>query len=155
VRWKFFSVGRRQKTSNNDKTVSEVDTNKFLVFVSTQCVESGELGGAPHKQLFDNENEALRFFSDGFEAGRDLVRSEIAIIEKPENNLIFSAPYIISAAVFQVPPEINSAESAVEWITDQLEADEDVSDYVTSYEGLSIGPYGQKPYSLSDFLSGW
>jgi hypothetical protein len=135
--------------------VNNVASSKFFVFVSTQCVESGELGSAPHKQLFATENEALRSFSDGFEAGRNVVRSEIAIIEKPENNLILSAPYIVSAAVFQVPPEINSAESAVEWITDQLEAGEDVSDYVTSYEGVSIGPYGEKSYSLSDFLSGW
>jgi len=135
--------------------VNDNASSKFFVFVSTQCVESGELGGAPHEELFDNESEAIRSFSDGFEAGRDLVRSEIAIIEKPENNLIFNAPYIVSAAIFRVPPEINSSESAVEWITDQLEAGEDVWDYITSYEGVSIGPHGEKPYSLSDFLVGW
>jgi hypothetical protein len=135
--------------------VSDVAFSKFFVFVSTQCVESGELGGAPHKQLFANENEALRCFTEGVEAGHALVQSEIDIIEKPESKLTFNAPYIVSAAIFRVPPEINSAEGAVNWITEQLEEDEDVSEYVVRFEGVAIGPDGQKPYSLSDFLVGW
>jgi hypothetical protein len=130
-------------------------SHNFLVFVSTQCAESGELSDGPHKELFESEAEAIRCFVEGIKAGRALVESEIDIIKKPESNLIFSAPYIVSGAIFRVSQELESAESAVNWIMQQLEEDEDASEYVIRYEGVLIGPDGEKPYDLEDFLSSW
>jgi hypothetical protein len=139
----------------NDRAMSSLTLSKFFVFVSTQCVESGEVAGVPHNKLFESEADAIRCFTEGVEAGRALVESEIAIIKKPESNLIFSAPYIVSGAIFRVSQELESAESAANWITQQLEEGEDASEYVIRYEGFSIGPNGEKPYDLEDFLSSW
>lgn len=135
--------------------MSSLQPSKFLVLVSTQCVESGEVAGAPHSELFASEAEAIRCFTEGMEAGRGLVQSEIDIIERPESNLIFSAPYIVSGAIFRVPQEFESSRSAVDWITKQTEEDEDVSEYVIRYEGVSISAYGEKPYPQDEFLSSW
>lgn len=139
----------------NERAVSSLTPIKFLVFVSTQHVESGELSDGSHKELFESEAEAICCFGEGIRAGRALVQSEIKIIEKPESSLIFNAPYIISSAIFRVPAELGSASRAVDWITQQLEENEDVSEHVVRYEGVSISPYREDPYSLHDFLSSW
>lgn len=139
----------------NDRAMSSLPPSKFFVLVSTQCVESGEVAGVPHNELFESEADAIRCFTERVEAGRVLVESEIDIIKKPESNLIFSAPYIVSGAIFRVPQELESAESAENWITQQLEEDENVSKYVIGYEGVSISACGEKPYLLDEFLSSW
>ena len=139
----------------NERAVSSLTPSKFLVFVSTQYVESGELSDGPHKELFESEAEAICCFVEGIKAGRALVQSEIDIINKPEGNLIFSAPYLVSGAIFRVPQGLESAQAAVDWITQQMEEHEDVSEYLLRYEGISISAYGEKPYPLDEFLSSW
>lgn len=135
--------------------MSSLNPSKLLVFVSTQCVESGEVAGAPHGELFESEAAAIHCFTEGVEAGRGLFQSETGIIETPGSNLIFSAPYIVSGAIFRVPQELESAQAAVNWITQRMEEDGDVSEYVIRYEGVSISAYGEKPYLLDEFLSSW
>lgn len=139
----------------NERAVSSLTPIKFLVFVSTQNVESGEMSDGPHKELFESEAEAVCCFGERIRAGRALIQSEIKIIEKPESNLIFNAPYFISGAIFRVPAKLESAPRAVDWITQQMQEDENVSEYVLRYEGIAISAYGEKPYPLDEFLSSW
>ena len=128
---------------------------KFLVFVSTQCADSGEISGTPVRKLLDSEQASLECFAAAQAAGRERIASEIAKIRKPENRLTFESPYISSGAVFAVPTTLNSAEDAVAWISQQLEEGEDIAEQVIRYEGVSVGPDGEKPYDLEDFLSSW
>ena len=129
--------------------------HKYLVFVSTQCADSGEINGTPVNELLESEQASLEFFAAAQAASRKCIASEVAKINDPKNRLIFESPYISSGAVFAVPTTLNSAEDAVAWISQQLEEGEDLTDRVIRYEGVSVGPDGERPYALDDLLSNW
>ncbi len=128
---------------------------KYLVFVSTQCADSGEINGTRMSELLDSEQASLECFAAAHAASRERIASDIAKIRNPENRLTFESTYIRSGAVFAVPITLHSAEDAIAWIAQQLDEEEDVAEQVIRYEGVSIGPDGEKPYDLEDFLSSW
>jgi hypothetical protein len=129
---------------------------KCLVFVSTQCVDSGEIGSGPCSALFDSQDQAIACFSEQVAASRRFIESEIAKIADPANRLVFESPYTMQAALFAVPSDAaNSAEDAIAWISEQLADDEDISDNVLQFEGTSFGLKGEKVVSLEDFLAQW
>lgn len=129
---------------------------KYLVFVSTQCLDSGEIGDGPFSTVFKSQEQAAACFSEQVAASRSAIQNEIAKIADPANGLVFESPYIMQAALFAVPSDAaNSAEDAIEWISEQLEEDEDLSEYVVRFDGVSFGPHGEEAIDLEDFLTQW
>ena len=62
----------------------------------------------------------------------------------------------MQAALFAVPSHAaDSAENAIEWISEQLEEGEDASEYVVRFDGVSFGPQGEEVVALEDFLTQW
>lgn len=129
--------------------------SRYLVFVSTQSSDAGEISGTPVSKMFDSERESMTCFDEAVAASRQHIAQEVAKIKNPKNRLTFESPYIRSGAVFAVPITLHSAEEAIAWISKQLDEGEDVAERVIRYEGVSIGPDGEKPYPLDEFLSSW
>jgi len=73
---------------------------KYLVFVSTQCLDSGEIGDGPFSAVFESEEQAAACFSEQVAASRSAIQNEIAKIADPANGLVFESPYIMQAALF-------------------------------------------------------
>ncbi len=129
---------------------------KCLVFVSTQCVDSGEIGSGPFSALFDSQDQAIACFSEQVAASGRFIESEIAKLTDPANTLVFESPYTMQAALFAVPSHAgDSAEDAIEWISNELQKGEDLSEYVVRFDGVSFGLHGEKVVSLEDFLTQW
>jgi hypothetical protein len=62
----------------------------------------------------------------------------------------------LQAALFAIPSHAaDSAEDAIEWISEQLADDEDISDKVLQFDGTSFGPHGEKAVTLDEFFSCW
>jgi hypothetical protein len=130
--------------------------HKYLVFVSTQCVDSGEIGDGPFSAVFDSLDPAAACLSEQVAASRSSIQREIAKIADPVNRLVFESPYTMQAALFAVPSHAaDSAENAIEWISEQLEEGEDASEYVVRFDGVSFGPQGEEVVALEDFLTQW
>ncbi len=129
---------------------------KYLVFVSTQCLDSGEIGDGPFSAVFESEEQAAACFSEQVAASRSSIEREIAKIADPANRLVFESPYTMQAALFAVPSDAAySAEDAIEWISEQLEEGEDPSECVVRFDGVSFGPQGEEVLALEDFLTQW
>jgi hypothetical protein len=136
--------------------MSAVTADKYLVFVSTQCVDSGEMGEGPFRAVFDSRAQATACFAEQVAASRSSIEREIAKIVDPENRLVFESPYTMQAALFAVPSDAaDSAEDAIEWISEQLEEGEDPSECVVRFDGVSFGPHGDEVMALEDFLTEW
>ena len=129
---------------------------KYLVFVSTQCVDSGEIGDGPFSAVFDSLDPAAACLSEQVAASRSSIQREIAKIANPVNRLVFESPYTMQAALFAVPSHAaDSAADAIEWISEQLDEGEDASEYVVRFDGISFGPQGEEVLALEDFLTQW
>ena len=135
--------------------VAEVK-EKYLVFVSMQCVDSGEMGDGPLSTLFESLDEAVACFAERVATSRSSIEREITKIGEPANGLVLESPYILQAALFAIPSgAADTAEDAIAWISEQLADDEDISDNVLQFEGTSFGLKGEKVVSLEDFLTQW
>jgi hypothetical protein len=128
---------------------------KYLVHATALCVESGDLPDWPFFEVFDEADRAVQSFCERLAAAKKSIEREIGIMNSPGNHLTFSAPYIYHAAVFLVPPEMDCAESAIAWISEQLEKESDLSKAVLRYEGASIDAIGEKQIELQDYLGDW
>jgi hypothetical protein len=129
---------------------------KCFVFVSTQCVDSGEMRNGPFSALFDSQDQAFACFSEQVAASRQFIESEIDKLTDPANALVFESPYTMQAALFAVPSHAgDSAKDAIEWILNELQKGEDLSEYVVRFDGVSFGSHGEKAVSLEDFLTQW
>jgi hypothetical protein len=128
---------------------------RYLVHATALCVESGDLSDWPYCEIFDEVDRAMQSFCERLAAGKKSIEREIGIINSPGNHLTFSAPYIYQAAVFLVPPEMDSVESAIAWISEQLDNESDQSKAVLRYEGASIDATGEKKIELQDYLQDW
>jgi hypothetical protein len=136
--------------------MSNTMQTKYLVFVSTQCVDSGEIGDGPFSTVFDSLDPAAACFSEQVAASRSSIEREIAKIADPANRLVFESPYTMQVALFAVPSDAaDSAEYAIEWISQQLEEGEDPSEFVVRFDGVSFGPHGEEVVALEDFLTQW
>ncbi len=129
--------------------------SRYLLFATALCVESGELPDWPRFELFDEADRAVQSFSERLAAAKKSIEREIGIINSPGNHLTFSAPYIYHAAVFLIPSKMDCAESAIAWISEQLEKESDLSKAVLRYEGASIDATGEKQIELQDYLGDW
>ena len=136
--------------------MSNTVQTKFLVYVSTQCADSGEIGDGPLSALFHSPDEAVTCFTENVAASRSSIEREITKIGDPANELVFESPYILQAALFAIPSDaVDSAEDAIAWISEQLADGEDISDNLLQFEGTSFGLTGEKVVSLEDFLTQW
>ena len=136
--------------------MSAATADKYLVFVSTQCIDSGEIGSGPFSALFDSQDQGVACFAEQVAASRSSIEREITKIADPANGLVFESPYTMQAALFAIPSgAADSAEDAIAWISEQLADDEDISDKVLQFEGTSFGPHGEKVVLLEDFLTQW
>ena len=130
-------------------------TKKYLVFVSTQCAGAGEIGDFPVRALCDSEKAAQESFEAAQTSSRALIDRELAMIADPENKLIFDSGYTSSAAIFEVPGSSETAEDAEDWISEQLDEGEEVSEHVLRFEGICIEPEGETEVTVEDFLESW
>jgi hypothetical protein len=128
---------------------------KYLVHATALCVESGDLPDWPRFELFDEAGRAVQSFSERLAAAKKSIEREVGIINSPGNHLTFSAPYIFHAAVFLIPPEMDCAESAIAWISEQLDKESDLSKAVVRYDGASIDATGEKKIEVHDYLQDW
>jgi hypothetical protein len=128
---------------------------RYLLHATALCVESGDLPDWPCFELFDEADRAVQSFCERLAAAKKSIEREIGVINSPANHLTFSAPYIYHAAVFLVPHEMDSVESAIAWISEQLEKESDLSKAVVRYEGASIDATGEKNIELQDYLQDW
>jgi hypothetical protein len=136
--------------------MSAATADKYLVFVSTQCIDSGEIGSGPFSALFDSQDQGVACFAEQVATNRISIEREITKIADPANGLVFESPYTLQAALFAIPSDAaDSAEDAIEWISEQLANDEDISDNVLQFEGTSFGPHGEKAVTLDEFFSCW
>ena len=136
--------------------MSNTVQTKFLVYVSTQCADSGEIGDGPLSALFHSPDEAVACFGERVAASRQTINKEITKIADRANGLVFESPYTMQAALFAIPSHAaDSAEDAIEWISEQLADDEDISDKVLQFDGTSFGPHGEKAVTLDEFFSCW
>ena len=126
-----------------------------LVHATALCVESGDLPDWPRFELFDEAGRAVQSFSERLAAAKKSIEREVGIINSPGNHLTFSAPYIFHAAVFLIPPEMDCAESAIAWISEQLDKESDLSKAVVRYDGASIDATGEKKIEVQDYLQDW
>ena len=136
--------------------MSAATADKYLVFVSTQCIDSGEIGDGPFRAVFDSRDQAVACFAEQVATSRSSIEREITKIADPANGLVFESPYTLQAALFAIPSDAaDSAEDAIAWISEQLADDEDISDNVLQFEGTSFGPHGEKAVTLDEFFSCW
>jgi len=129
--------------------------NKYLVHSTTQCVESGEIGSGQTPLLFTSKTEAHGAYLSAIEGSRWQIEREIRVLNAPVNKLSFSAPYFFHAAVFQVPPDMQSTEAAVSWIEVYLQRGGDASQIILHHAGATFDPDGERPASLEDYLFLW
>ena len=136
--------------------MSAATADRYLVFVSTQCIDSGEIGNGPFRAVFDSRDQAVACFTEQVATSQHAIEKEIAKIAAAANGLVFESPYTMEAALFTVPSvAADSAENAKSWITGQLNESEDLSEHVIRFEGFSVGPKGRTATSLDNFLAGW
>jgi hypothetical protein len=129
--------------------------SNHIVYVSAESVEAGHLSNFPITALHSSEAEAIGFFLRSKETARKLIEKEIQIIKHSAGQLSFTSPYILSAVIFSIPPELKATEEALAWISEQLNNNKNLADKILSFESVSIASYGETPQSLDDFLSGW
>lgn len=129
--------------------------SNHLVYVSAESVEAGLLSNFPIAELHSSEAEATEFFMRSKEAARKLIEQEIQIIKHSAEQLSFTSPYILSAAIFSIPPKLKVTKEALAWISKQLNDNKNLADKIISFESVSIASNGETPQSLDNFLSGW
>ena len=89
---------------------------RYLVVSRCDCVGAGDMQ-SPEEiySIFRTLDDAKEKFSERLKANKETIKSEIRTIRHSET-LIFDSPYIVWAAILEIPIDCDSAEQATEYL---------------------------------------
>ena len=130
-----------------------LSTHKYLIHTDVECVGSGSLLDHPRLILVDNSKTAIEWSIDSLDRARKLIDYEISIIKTPGCRLSFDSPYIMFVAVIIVPSTINTVESAIGWVTKELESNSNISSQIEFFVGYVISDHSEKQWPVDEYIS--
>lgn len=130
-----------------------LSTHKYLIHTDVECVGSGSLLDHPRLILVDNTKTAIEWSMDSQDRARKIIEYEISIIKTPGCGLSFDYPYIMFVASIIVPSTINTVESAIGWVTKELESDSNILSQIDFFVGCIISNHSEKQWSVDKYIS--
>lgn len=103
--------------------------------------------------LVDNTKTAIEWSMDSQDRARKIIEREISIIKTPGCRLPFDSPYIMFVAVIIVPSTINTVESAIGWVTKELERNSNISSQIEFFVGYVISDHSEKQWPVDEYIS--